>query len=43
MPVTVTDTFRKSLALVCLFIWRGQGKSDLVGLERLNLKSEMPM
>lgn len=39
MPLTVPDTFRRNLTLVCLFVWKGQGKSDLFGLERLNLKS----
>ena len=39
VPLTVPDTFRRNLTRVCLFVWKGQGKSDLFGLERLNLKS----
>lgn len=40
MPLTVTDTCRKSVALFCLFLCTRQGKRDVFGLDRLSLKSE---
>ena len=42
VPLTVTDPFWKSLALVRLCTWKEQGKSDLFRLDELHLKSLGP-